>query len=505
MIGGTLLGRQARFSTRAKIGLGILLIWLIGVIVALDATLIEPCRVVVEEVHVPIAGLPAELDGLRIALVSDLHMIEIDSREKKATALINELQPDLIAVTGDLMRHTVLFDVQEKWAAIVSQWLSSLDTPRFGIWVTRGNSDISRYGDFNNVFMEQMSESGARVLVNEAIPVDVNGVTLWLAGVDFADFDRGFVDDFAVQTGAGEQWIETGPSEGNSTLHVWESEALAWENYEFSGRFMRQSEDGGIGVTFYSQFPAGYDRYYRLRNYDEQPTLQIAPHGTKITDGETDTGVEPAPGKWYHFRVQVTTEGAATRIKARVWLEGEPEPEEWQADCRDDSDARLSAGSVGLWGLSAGDKRFDDLTVRAVNASRSAWLEEGFEAYPEGARPAGWLAYGKNEGNVDLALAGVPASGTTILLAHSPDQAFDATGKGVDLVLSGHTHGGQVRLPLIGTVYTGTELGPEYAAGLYQFDDLWLYITRGVGMTGLPIRFLCPPEVSLLVLERAGP
>jgi len=199
------LGRGKRLSKRARLGLSILLVWLLGVAVALDATLIEPCRVVVEEVHVPIAGLPAELEGLRIAQVADLHMVEIDTREKKAARLINELQPDMIVVTGDLMRHTVLLDVQERWAATVSQWLSSLDAPPLGIWVTRGNSDISRYGDFNNAFMDQMEQAGVHTMVNEATPVTWNGATLWLAGVDYAEFDRGFVDDFAVQTDADER------------------------------------------------------------------------------------------------------------------------------------------------------------------------------------------------------------------------------------------------------------------------------------------------------------
>jgi predicted MPP superfamily phosphohydrolase len=490
---------------RARLGLSILLVWLLGVVVALDATLIEPCRVVVEEVHVPIAGLPADLHGLRIAQVADLHMVEIDTREAKAARLINELQPDMIVVTGDLMRHTVLLDVQERWAATVSSWLSSLDAPPLGIWVTRGNSDISRYGDFNNVFMEQVEQAGVQTLINESMPVTVNNATLWLAGVDYAEFSRGFVSDFEVQSDAGQQWIATGRSEGNSTLHLWTDEALAWRNYEFSGRFMRESEDGGIGITFYSQFPAGYDRYYRLRNFAERPSLHISPHGATISSGTTDTGVTPAPGQWYRFRVQVATERASTHIRARVWPDGEGEPTVWQADCTDDSQPRLSAGSVGLWGLDAGRKQFDDLVVRGVGAPAPAWLEEDFDAYAVGEKPIGWLAYGKNGGNVDVALAQAPADGTTILLAHSPDQVLDATGKGVDLVLSGHTHGGQVRLPFIGTVYAGTKLGPKYAAGLFAFDDVWLYVTRGVGMTGLPIRFLCPPEVSLLILEQAGP
>ena len=497
------MGGRIGLSKRAMLGLVVLIVWLLGVGVALDATLIEPRRVVVEDVQVSIAGLPAELNGLRIVQVSDLHMVEISRREAKTAAMINELEPDLIVVTGDLMRHTTLFAVQGRWAGTVVQWLESLNTPSLGIWVTRGNSDISRYGDFNNVFMEQIEATGVHVLINQAEPISVGRAALWLAGVDFADFERGFVDDFRVQAEAGAGWIETGKSDGNSTLHLWGGEALSWSDYEFTGRLMREKESGGIGVTFYSRFPAGYDRYYRLRNYADQPTLQIAPHGTRITEGITDTGVEPAPGQWYHFRIQVQTESGATHIYARVWPEGEAEPAGWQVDCIDDSDDRLTAGSVGLWGLDAGGKRFDDLSVHPLEDPDTVWLDEDFETYSSGEKPGNWLAYGKNDGNVRFALAQVPLDDTVILLAHSPDQALEASGQGVDLVLSGHTHGGQVRFPFIGTVYAGTELGRRYAAGLYRLNDLWLYVTRGIGMTGLPIRFLCPPEVALLTLRRA--
>ncbi|MGQ9667156.1 MAG: metallophosphoesterase, partial [Anaerolineae bacterium] len=91
-----------------------------------------------------------------------------------------------------------------------------------------------------------------------------------------------------------------------------------------------------------------------------------------------------------------------------------------------------------------------------------------------------------------------------LLLAHSPDQVREAEGRGVDLMLAGHTHGGQVRLPLLGAVVTGTRLGPRYAAGLFRWGDTWMYVTRGIGTRGLPIRFLCPPEITLLVLEAGG-
>ncbi len=87
-----------------------------------------------------------------------------------------------------------------------------------------------------------------------------------------------------------------------------------------------------------------------------------------------------------------------------------------------------------------------------------------------------------------------------ILLYHSPDLAPIAATNGVDLQLSGHTHGGQVRLPFYGALFTGSLYGKRYEAGRYAHDDMVLYITRGIGLEGAGaprVRFLCPPEIIL--------
>lgn len=87
-----------------------------------------------------------------------------------------------------------------------------------------------------------------------------------------------------------------------------------------------------------------------------------------------------------------------------------------------------------------------------------------------------------------------------ILLYHSPDLAPEAADLGIDLQLSGHTHGGQVRLPLIGALYSGSLYGKRFEAGRIQVGPLTLYVTRGLGMEGQGaprLRFLCPPEVTL--------
>ena len=91
---------------------------------------------------------------------------------------------------------------------------------------------------------------------------------------------------------------------------------------------------------------------------------------------------------------------------------------------------------------------------------------------------------------------GVP----TILLIHEPDFGDTAAADGrVSLQLSGHSHGGQVRLPLIGAL----ELpiwGKKYDHGLYQLGKMALYTNRGIGLVDIPVRFNCPPEVTEITL-----
>lgn len=89
-----------------------------------------------------------------------------------------------------------------------------------------------------------------------------------------------------------------------------------------------------------------------------------------------------------------------------------------------------------------------------------------------------------------------------ILLAHEPDFADAAVHHQVALVLSGHTHGGQVRLPFLPPIYL-PELGKKYVEGLFFLKDgMQLYVNRGIGTVGVPIRFRCPPEITVITLAQ---
>lgn len=107
------------------------------------------------------------------------------------------------------------------------------------------------------------------------------------------------------------------------------------------------------------------------------------------------------------------------------------------------------------------------------------------------------------EPDLALALRGVDAGGTTILLSHNPDIFFEAARRGVDLVLSGHTHGGQIRVPGLPVLVRMSRYRLDH--GHYRTGGAQLVVSRGLGVTGVPLRVACAPEAIFLRLRAAPP
>jgi hypothetical protein len=104
--------------------------------------------------------------------------------------------------------------------------------------------------------------------------------------------------------------------------------------------------------------------------------------------------------------------------------------------------------------------------------------------------------------DVDRALAARPEGVPTVLLAHDPDLFPQAQARAVDLTLSGHTHGGQLGVPGVRRLSLA-RLVTRWTAGLYRQGRSWLYVNRGVGTTGPPVRLGAPPELAVITLRRA--
>ena len=101
-------------------------------------------------------------------------------------------------------------------------------------------------------------------------------------------------------------------------------------------------------------------------------------------------------------------------------------------------------------------------------------------------------------------LADVPASVPRVVLSHDPDVfAYWPEDVRLDLMLAGHTHGGQAYLPVLGPPFVPSQFGFRYLKGLFQERERQLYVSRGIGAAGVPIRWKCPPELTLVVLRPA--
>jgi predicted MPP superfamily phosphohydrolase len=108
-------------------------------------------------------------------------------------------------------------------------------------------------------------------------------------------------------------------------------------------------------------------------------------------------------------------------------------------------------------------------------------------------------------GHPDFAatMSGWREGAAVVLLLHEPDfaPAYAADGR-IQLQLSGHSHGGQVRFPAIGPLFL-PPLSRHYPRGLYHVQDMWLYTNRGLGTIVVPLRFNCAPEITEITLYRA--
>jgi uncharacterized protein len=162
----------------------------------------------------------------------------------------------------------------------------------------------------------------------------------------------------------------------------------------------------------------------------------------------------------------------------------------------------------GLWAVLGNHDVFTD-PDRVSTSLRSAGIQvlsnQSVPIERDGARF--WLS-GVDDvlgGTADLdpTLHDLPTDEAVVLLAHEPDYADHVARYPVDLQLSGHSHGGQVRLPFIRPLFL-PELARKYVWGLYQIGGLALYTNPGLGTVNLPVRMNCPPEITLLTLRRSA-
>ena len=457
---------------------------------------------------------------LRLVHLSDLHIRDRRPLLGKLLDQVRAARPDVVVVSGDLIRDVPDTERLERYLADTEAFFSSLR--RIAPVVA-----VQGHSEHQGVVVSRLDEAGVEWLSNEGRRIGPGGGLL-LLGVN----QQVGNDELAWQypnpfrpLRQGEAW-HYGARWDEPTRNfyaLWdpappgladEGGPLAWSGYEVLCDTWIDHEDAGSGIALHSRYPIGEDRMYRLRRVpaeNGQPgSFVLVAHGTTLT-GEVDTGVDPEPGRWYRMRVRTEVApggsegGGAVRLLARVWPADGAEPKDWQARAEDRTRFRVESGTVGLWSWGGGTVLYRNLKV--TGAEGEVLLEAPLTSRTG---PSGFRK-GARGTRLALALARspwVPPGTPRVVLSHTPGIVLEAARRGFDAVLAGHTHGGQVRIPGQGALTTRDTLGPFYDQGRFEIPaptargTIPLYINPGVGMSVLPVRFWCPPRFAVVELGR---
>lgn len=168
--------------------------------------------------------------------------------------------------------------------------------------------------------------------------------------------------------------------------------------------------------------------------------------------------------------------------------------------------ARLSAPE-GVWAVLGNHDHYTDpeLTMRALQRRHIAVLENAhttLQRGPDSLQLAGIDDWTWNAVDWTRTFRGLKPATPTILLSHQPSVLDFEQTRNVSLILSGHTHGGQVRLPGLGALARFATKDLKYDRGLFRRGETQLYVSSGTGVIGLPLRLGVRPEIAVLRLKQ---
>ena len=435
----------------------------------------EPHRVVLDRVAIERATRSGGTGPVRIVQVSDLDLCGDPGRvERKAARLIASTRPDFIVLTGDVIGNVPVPERSKRFQAGVA-WLGGLPAPH-GKFLVLGEEERVLKDE-----LVKLLPPSVHLVEHDAVALTVGSVRVVVGGPAGFPPEMHPVDPGRPRLLVGEGW-----SKGARLYDP--ARAASWSNYEVTGRLSFDEPGGYLGIVVYAVPDGEGTRGYEFSRVEGDATFRLRP-----ASGDGPRSGSSAPvheGTWYRFRIRAETQLRRTRVAWRLWAEGEPEPAEWGGSIEDDSAERLTAGSVGIasGGWQAGRRKYlADLRVTPLRGGADL-LEERFD--DPGRFAADWPGLDLDLAKTDL----------VVFLAHNPNILEGRVyTERPDLLLAGHTHGGQIVLPLFGPALSVLKPGSLPWTGTHDMGGgLTLHINRGLGTAVYPIRFNCPPEVTLI-------
>ncbi len=459
----------------------------------------------------------------RVVHLSDLHVLPQRRLYDRLLRRVAAEEPDLILVSGDLVADAPSAELLQERARDAARWISRL-RPVAPVLAVQGHSEY--LGEVISI----LADAGVEWVSNEGRSIGPGGEGILLLGLNQQvglDADRVAPPVFSLGSleAGGEtlllarselrrnRYLSYDPKPRRAGDLAREGGPFAWSGYDASVSLRVEDATSGAGLAVHSRYAVGENRAIRLARAKGWPgdtghfALTFDGSAPETEEGEgrlnrLDTGVSPEPGRWYRLRLVTEVLPDRLEVRGRVWPEGEEEPDEWQAWAVDRSVRRVERGTVALWTWGEGTTAYRDLRVVEDGRTLLDAPLGGTTTAGGSELPAGFLD-GARATRLALALARspeVPPGTPRVVLTHTPGPVVEAAERDVRLVLAGHTHGGQVRLPFFGALVTRSEIGRRYDRGLFDWPDgadTLLYVNAGVGTSILPVRFFDPPVYAV--------
>ncbi len=449
-------------------------------------------KIRLERIRLNIQKFRGIVTDLKFIHLSDLHISKFGYREKKLVYLVNREQPDVILITGDLV-----VNCKNDFSACM-QTLRKLKA-KYGVFTVLGNTDHT----FNSTqhfhdFVNALNDINVTLLNNQNVELKINERNLHLVGVDdpFSLFDN--FDDavkgvpFEVPTillahspdilfnradALVIKLLDSDLKKDHFKEWGWEdSTRFSPENgnvyFQNNGTHTIRVQSRQDGVSLDTILLNPYedidgmleDRNFKQINHLLTTKEVLTKYPDLVVIPASNVDMNRIYGKW---KKKYDT---STLFNFR--LDDLPPQTKWYFQPLINPRNYFEANFLVRKGI----KYHVWIRMKAFNGSPkndSIYLQFSVSVDK----------YGRERYHI-----GKPA--------HSKDRMSD-----VDLILTGHTHGGQIRIPFYGPVTTKTSIGRRYAAGLHRFGKSILYVSRGIGYSTLPIRLFCPPEITVFSFQ----
>jgi predicted MPP superfamily phosphohydrolase len=488
---------------------------------------------VLTRVSVPIREWSRDLQGLKLVQFSDLHFQGVGPREEQLRRLVNAAGADVIVFTGDLFNSVRRAQDEQ----LVQEALEFFGSLRFSkaFFATLGEEEYP----FRERLQRELEKVNVTLLDDRLVPLTVGGAVVNFVGLteDSKTLDSyyGYQPSSTSSTANIErlrrllQDARMQPYR-DYRFHLAGQYSLRWRNYEVTGSVAPPPGTPEFGLAVYAQMPIGALDGYFLRVDLRAGTISLKTPAPTTLRGTTSGPLPASPRQSWRFRVAAETTADASRVRARIWNSEAAEPKQWTVEAIDTRVDRPYRGAVGLMLPGASDRRYDGsikVTIRRGDDSESvlAYGSKGVVETPvdeplDRLGPGGsWMTLDDIntfietsrhaqkplmlEAKLRKLLQPRVQPSFTILVSHRPDVVGVADGKHVDLVLAGHTQGGQIAVPFLNRLVLSEYDGQLLDSGLKNIGDTHLYINRGIGTSRVPVRIGSPPEVTQFELVAA--